>query len=87
MTAVADDQLRLFIERIERLTEEAKGIADDVRDVYLEMKSQGYDAKIVRKVIKLRKMSPHDRAEMDAILDTYCCAVGLQMSLPLGVAA
>lgn len=87
MTAIADDQLRLFIERIERLTEEAKGIGEDIRDTYSEMKSQGYDPKIVRKVIKLRKMSPNDRAEMDAILDTYCCALGLQMSLPLGVAA
>lgn len=87
MTAIADDQLRLFIERIERLTEEAKGIGDDIRDTFNEMKSQGYDPRIVKKVIKLRKMAPHDRAEMDAILDTYCCAVGLQMSLPLGVAA
>lgn len=84
---VADEPLRLFIERIERLTEEAKGIGDDIRDTFNEMKAQGYDPKIVRKVIKLRKMSPHDRAEMDAVLDTYCCAVGLQLALPLGVAA
>lgn len=87
MAAVADDKLRLFIERVERLAEEQKGIADDIRGTFAEMKSQGYDPKIVRKVIKLRKMSPNDRAEMDAILDTYCNAVGLQLDLPLGVAA
>lgn len=87
MTAIADEQLRLFIERVERLTEEAKGIGEDIRDTFNEMKSQGYDPRIVKKVIKLRKMAPHDRAEMDAILDTYCCAVGLQLALPLGVAA
>lgn len=86
-TTVNDDQLRLFIERIERLSEEEKGIRDDKRDTYAELRSQGYDPKIVRKVIKLRAMNPNDRAELDALLDTYCCAVGLQMDLPLGVAA
>lgn len=73
----ADDQLRLFIERIERLEEEKKGVGDDIRDVYLEAGSQGYDKKIMREVIKLRAMSPHDRAERDAILDTYRAAIGL----------
>jgi len=87
MTAVADQQLRLFIERIERLKEEQKGIADDIRDTFAESKSQGYDPKIMRQVIKLRAMNPQDRAEMDAVLDSYCTAVGLQLDLPLGVAA
>ena len=73
----ADDQLRLFIERIERLNEEAKGIADDVRDTFNEAKSQGYDAKIMRQIIKLRAMEPHDRLEMEQILDTYKAALGL----------
>ena len=58
---VAADQLRLFIERIERLEEEKKGIADDIRDVYAEAKSTGYDAKIMRQIVRLRKMEPHDR--------------------------
>ena len=72
-----DDQLRLFIERIERLEEEKKGIADDIRDVYLESKSQGYDPKIMRQIVRLRKMPVHDRKEMEAILDVYKSALGI----------
>jgi uncharacterized protein (UPF0335 family) len=75
--AVSDDQLRLFIERIERLEEEKKGIADDVRDVYSEAKGQGYDAKIMRQIVRLRKMSHQDRQEMETILDLYKSALGL----------
>ena len=74
---IAADQLRLFIERIERREEEKKGIADDIRDVYSEAKSQGYDAKIMRQIVRLRKMSQDDRQEMEAILDTYKSALGL----------
>ena len=55
--AVAADQLRLFIERIERLEEEKKGITDDIRDVYAEAKANGYDTKIMRKIDRLRKMT------------------------------
>ncbi|AMU95529.1 MULTISPECIES: DUF2312 domain-containing protein [Sphingopyxis] len=73
----ADEQLRLFIERIERLEEEKKGIADDIRDVYLESKSQGYDPKIMRQIVRLRKMPVHDRKEMEAILDVYKSALGI----------
>lgn len=74
---VAADQYRNFIERIERLEEEKKGIADDIRDVFSEMKSQGYDAKISREILKLRRMSKDDRDEFEAILDTYKSALGL----------
>jgi uncharacterized protein (UPF0335 family) len=74
---VAADELRLLIERIERLEEEKKGIADDVRDVYAEAKARGYDAKIMRQIVRLRKMETHDRQEMEAILDTYKAALGL----------
>ena len=74
---VAADQLRLFIERIERLEEEKKGIADDVRDVYAEAKSNGYDTKTMRKIVALRKMESHTRQEADALLDTYRNALGL----------
>ena len=74
---VSDEQLRLFIERIERLEEEKKGIADDIRDVYLESKSQGYDPKIMRQIVRLRKMPVHDRKEMEAILDDYKSALGI----------
>ena len=75
--AVSNDQLRLFMERIERLDEEKKGISDDMRDVFSEAKSQGYDTKIMRQILKLRKMEPHDRAEMEALLDVYKSALGL----------
>ena len=74
---IAADQLRLFVERIERLEEEKKGIADDIKDVFSELKMQGYDAKIMRQIVRLRKMKPDDRAEMEAILDTYKAALGL----------
>lgn len=77
-TAVSNDQLRLFMERIERLDEEKKGISDDIRDVFSEAKSQGYDTKIMRQILKLRKMEPHDCAEMEALLDVYKSALGLE---------
>ena len=80
----ADDQLRLFIERIERLEEEKKGVADDIRDTYAEAKAQGYDIKIMRQIVRLRKMEPHDRAEMEAVLETYKIALGMLVGLPLG---
>jgi uncharacterized protein (UPF0335 family) len=75
--AVAVDQLRLFIERIERLEEEKKGIADDIKDVYAEAKSQGFDPKTMRAIVRLRKMDKADRQEMEALLDTYKAALGL----------
>lgn len=74
---IAADQLRLFIERIERMEEERAVVAIDIREVYSELTSQGYDAKVVRQIVKLRKMSSDDRAEMEAILDTYKSALGL----------
>ncbi len=78
MADSADDRLRLLIERIERLEEEKKGIADDIKDVYSEAKSTGYDAKIMRQIVRLRKLKPDDRREMEAILDTYKNALGLE---------
>lgn len=72
-----DDRLRLLIERVERLEEEKKGIADDIRDVMGEVKAVGYDPKIFRQILKLRKMKPDDRREMEAVLETYKAAVGL----------
>lgn len=76
--SVAAAQLRQFIERIERLEQEKKGISDDIRVVYSEVKATGYDPKIVKQIIKLRAMEPHDRQEMEAILETYKAALGLQ---------
>lgn len=75
---VAADQLRLLIERWERLDEEKKGISDDQKDVLLEAKATGFDVKIVRQVIRLRKMQPHDRQEMEALLQTYLAALGME---------
>ena len=75
---IAADRLRSFIERIERLEEEKKGIGDDIKDVYLEAKANGYDGKIMRQIIRLRKMQPHDRQEMEAILQTYLAALGME---------
>ena len=75
---VAADQLRLFIERIERLEEEKKAMADDIRDVYAEAKANGYDTKTMRKVVALRKLETHVRQEADALLETYRTALGLQ---------
>lgn len=72
-----DDRLKLLIERIERLEEEKKGIADDIRDVFAEGKAVGYDTKIMRQIIKLRKMKPDDRAEMEMVLETYKAALGM----------
>lgn len=72
-----DDRLRLLIERIERLEEEKKGIGDDIKDVYSEAKAVGFDTKIMRQIIRLRKMKPDDRAEMDMLLETYKNALGM----------
>jgi len=77
MAENTDDRLRLLIERVERLEEEKKGISDDIRDVYAEAKAVGYDVKIMRQIVRLRKMKPDDRAEMDMLLDTYKAALGL----------
>jgi uncharacterized protein (UPF0335 family) len=74
---VAADQLRLLIERIERLEEEKKGLNDDIKDVYLEAKSTGFDVKMIRQIVRLRKMDPNDRREMQAILETYMAALGM----------
>ena len=75
--SIAADELRLLIERIERLEEEKKAMADDIRDVYAEAKSRGYDAKAMRAVVRLRKMDTNARQEAEAILDTYKAALGL----------
>ena len=77
MAETTDDRLRLLIERIERLEEEKKGIGDDIKDVYLEGKAVGYDVKIMRQVVRLRKMAPDDRREMETILDLYKSALGI----------
>lgn len=73
----ADEQLRLFIERIERLEEEKKAISDDIRDVYAEAKGNGYDVKALRTIVRMRKQDANERAEQETILETYLQALGM----------
>lgn len=75
---VSAEQLRQFIERVERLEEEKKGFADDIKDVYSEAKSTGFDTKTMKAIVRLRKMEKHHRDEADALLETYRTALGLQ---------
>ncbi len=76
-TRFAKDQLKAFVERIERLEEEKKAIADDIRDVYAESKANGFDVKALREVVRLRKQEPTERNEHQMILDTYLNALGM----------
>lgn len=73
---VAADRLRSFVERIERLEEEKQALAADIREVYSEAKGAGFDVKVLRQLIRLRKMDSDDRSHMEAILDTYERALG-----------
>jgi len=74
---VAGDRLRSFIERIERLEEEKAALAEDIKEIYAELKGVGFDAKTVRKVISLRKVDAEKRREADELLDLYKTAVGM----------
>lgn len=77
-TKIAKDQLKSIVERVERLEEERKTLGDDVRDVYSEAKGNGFDVKALRTIVRLRKQSPTERAEQDAILATYMHAMGME---------
>lgn len=78
---VAADQLRLFVERVERLLEEKAGLAEDIRDVFAEAKTNGYDAPTMRSIIRLRKLESHVLQEKKALLETYGSALGMQLTL------
>lgn len=78
---VAADELRLLIERAERLEEEKKGISDDIKDVMAEAKGRGYDPKAIRKVLALRKKKKEEVQEENAIVALYCDALGMQYAL------
>src|ERR1051326_4548104 len=73
----AKDHLKAFIERVERLEEEKKALSDDIRDVYAEAKSNGFDVKALRQVVRLRKQDVDERKEQEAILETYLQALGM----------
>ena len=75
--SVAADQLKAFIERIERLEEEKAGIADDIKEIYAEAKGNGFDTKVLRKIISLRKRDYAERQEEEAILELYMQALGM----------
>ena len=75
---VAGQRLKSLIERIERLEEEKKGLADDVKDVYAEAKGVGFDAPTIRRIVKLRKMEPDKIREQDELLDLYKSAIGMR---------
>ena len=74
---VAREQLRSVVERIERLEEEKKAIADDIRDVYAEAKANGFDTKVLRQVVRLRKQDLTERQEQEAVRDLYLQALGM----------
>lgn len=74
---VAREQLRAVVERVERLEEEKKAISDDIRDVYAEAKANGFDTKVLRQVVRLRKQDLAERQEQDAVRDLYLQALGM----------
>jgi len=76
--AIAVGQLRSFIERIERLEEEKKTLSDDIKDVYAELKGNGFDTKAVRTIIRLRKQEEHERQEEEAMIELYKNALGME---------
>lgn len=79
-TSTAAALLRSFIERVERIDEEIKGLNDDKRDIYAEVRSQGFDIKGVKEVIRLRRQDPAERQELETIVATYCAAIGMTPS-------
>jgi uncharacterized protein (UPF0335 family) len=76
-TRFAKDQLKAFIERIERLEEEKKATSDDIRDVYAEAKGSGFDVKALRSIVRLRKLDTDERREQQEVLETYMHALGM----------
>jgi uncharacterized protein (UPF0335 family) len=76
--SVAQDQLRAFIERIERMEEEKKAIADDIKEIYAEAKGNGFDTKVLRQIVRIRKQDASERMEQEALLDLYMAALGMQ---------
>jgi uncharacterized protein (UPF0335 family) len=87
LLSVDGKSLRAFVERIEKLQEEKSAISDDVKEVYGEAKGTGFDPKIIRKIVALRKKDPAKRKEEDAILDLYISALGDFFETPLGAAS
>lgn len=74
---IAGEQLRNLIEKVERLEEERREVAEQIKEVLQEAKGEGFDVKVIRKLLSLRRMKPHDRAEQDELLDLYKAAIGM----------
>jgi uncharacterized protein (UPF0335 family) len=84
-SGIAGDQLRAFVERIEHIEEEIKGLTEDKKDIYAEAKGNGFDVKIVREVIRIRKQDQKERDEQESLLDVYLHA--LETAAPIAQAA
>jgi uncharacterized protein (UPF0335 family) len=78
--SVAQDQIRAFIERIERMEEEKKAIADDIKEIYAEAKGNGFDTKVLRQIIRIRKQDASERMEQEALLELYMAALGMAVA-------
>ncbi|TDR94179.1 uncharacterized protein (UPF0335 family) [Enterovirga rhinocerotis] len=76
-SGVAAEELKAFVERIERLEEEKAAIADDIKEVFSEMKGRGFDTKVTKKILRIRKQDHEERQEEEAILDLYMQALGM----------
>jgi len=87
MSTIGHNQLKSIVERIERLEEQKAEIASDIRDVYAEAKGNGYDVKALRTIVRMRKQDANERAEQEAILETYMHALGMLADTPLGQSA
>ena len=80
--SVAQDQIRAFIERIERMEEEKKAIADDIKEIYAEAKGNGFDTKVLRQIVRIRKQDHAERMEQEALLELYMAALGMAAAPP-----
>lgn len=87
MTNIARDQLRAFIERVERLSEEKDGISEDIKQVYAEARGSGFDTKVMRQIVRMRSQDQNERREYEAVLDLYLSALGMQSSFDFQEAA
>lgn len=76
-TNIAGDRLRSVVERVERLEEERKALAQDIKEIYSEAKSAGFDVKVLRQLVRIRKQEPADVEEMETLLDVYRRAIGM----------
>jgi uncharacterized protein (UPF0335 family) len=80
--SVAQDQIRAFVERIERMEEEKQAIAEDIKEIYAEAKGNGFDTKVLRQIVRIRKQDASERAEQEALLELYMTALGMSYAPP-----